>query len=81
MKSLLMILTVCSLSACSTVELIHEPVDCLGQPKVSLGLTQEEFNGLDKSTIDKIVIFGKTLRARIDFQCELNRFHDLQYME
>jgi len=33
---------VTSLTACSSIELAHVSVDCLGQPKVSLNFTNEE---------------------------------------
>lgn len=75
-KSLLMISIIFSLSACSTIELIHVPVGCMGQPKVSIGFTQDEFSGLNKTAKQKLVIFSKTLRARIDAQCEINLKHD-----
>ncbi len=72
----LMILIACSLSACSTLEVVHAPVNCEGQQKVSLGLTQAEYDDTSKAVLDKITIFAKTLRARIDAQCKINEEHD-----
>ena len=69
-------LTAFSLTACSTLEVVHAPVGCEGQPKVSLGLTQEEYDDTSKAVLDKVTIFAKTLRARIDAQCEINAEHD-----
>ena len=80
-KLVLITLTSCSLFSCSTVELIHEPVGCLGQYDVSLGLTQAEYEAIDLSVEQKIIIFTKTLRARIDAQCEINLKHDINHGE
>lgn len=78
MKSLaLMILTVYSLSACTTLETVHVPVGCLGQPSASLGMTQSEYDAMAPETLKKLVVFAKTLRKRIDTQCEINHAHDL----
>ena len=77
LKSLVLTLSISfSLSACSTLEVVHAPVGCEGQPKVSLGLTQEEDDDTSKAVLDKITIFAKTLRARIDAQCAINAEHD-----
>ena len=77
MKNLaLTVLITCSLSACTTVVDVHNPVDCLGQPKISLGLTQEEYDGTSKAVLDKVIIFATALRARIDSQCTINKAHD-----
>jgi len=78
-KSALIILTSCSLFACSSTELIHEPVDCLGQPNASLGLTESEYKSVTIEAEQKLIVFIKTLRARIDAQCELNRLHDVNH--
>lgn len=78
-KSLLTILTTFSLYGCSTVVDVHEPLDCLGQPEVSLNLTPEEFEQIPKPALKKIKVFGKTLRARIDAQCELVDKHNLEH--
>lgn len=80
-RLLLSSLTICSLAACSNTELIHSDVGCLSQPQVSMNLTNEEAGTISDSAKKKIVIFAKTLRARIDAQCEINRSHDAQYDE
>ena len=75
-KSLLILLTIFSLSACSNTEFVHVRVWCLGQPNASLGFTKGESEAIPESAKKKIVIFAKTLRARIDAQCEINYKHD-----
>ena len=70
-----------SLSACTTMELIHEPVGCLGQPSVTLGLTAEEYATVTLPVERKVIIFARTLRARIDAQCEINKAHDRLHAE
>ena len=72
----LIVLITFSLTACSTLEVVHAPVGCEGQSKVSLGLTQDEYDGTSKTVLDKITIFAKALRARIDTQCKINSEHD-----
>lgn len=67
-KSLWAILIIFSLPGCETVE-VYQPVECLGQPDVSLNFTKEEFEAIPKSALKKIMVWGKTLRARIDAQC------------
>lgn len=75
-KLLLTILISFSLSACSTIEVVHNPVGCLGQPVVSLGLTDDETATLSEGVKKKIVIFANVLRERIDRQCAKNHNHD-----
>lgn len=75
-KLALIVLTAFSLTACSTIEVVHAPVGCLGQPSVSLGLTQSEYDTIAPAAVDKIVVFAKTLRLRIDAQCKINIEHD-----
>jgi hypothetical protein len=65
-----------SLSACTTIELIHVPVGCEGQPKVSLNLTDEEAEVITDEMETKIIRFATTLRERINTQCEINYQHD-----
>ena len=80
-KSLLTISIIFSLSACSNIKLIHEPVGCAGQPKISLGFTQGELKPISKEARQKLVVFINTLRLRIDAQCEINNMHDSQYID
>ena len=75
-KLLLMILISFSLAACTNTEVIHSPVDCLGQPSVSMELTPDEFKTIAPTAKKKIIIFVKTLRKRIDTQCRINHKHD-----
>jgi hypothetical protein len=78
-KSLLTTLITFSLTGCGSTELIHADVGCMGQPQVSIGFTQKEADALTEPAKQKLVIFVKTLRARIDSQCKINIKHDLQY--
>ena len=78
-KLLLTILISFSLSACSTIEVVHNPVGCLTQPFVSLGLTEAETGTLSTPIKKKIVIFANTLRLIISTQCEKNKLHDKLY--
>ena len=75
-KLLLTILIIFNLSACSTLEVVHNPVGCIGQPMVSFGFTSEEVESLSESVKKKIIIFARTLRGRIDAQCAKNKNHD-----
>lgn len=75
-NQVLMILIACSLSACTTLEVAHAPVDCLGQPGVSVNLTQEEYDATQASVLQKFSYYAKVLRARIDAQCKINYAHD-----
>ncbi len=75
-KSLSMLLITFSLSACSTVEVIHAPVGCLGQPTATLNFTKLEFDAMTNGSKKKLVVFAKTLRARIYAQCKVNHNHD-----
>lgn len=70
-----MILTIL-LTACSTIEIAHEPVNCLGQPEVSHSFTIDEKNRLTDDMKLKMRIFAVTLRQRIISQCDINKEHD-----
>ena len=65
-----------TLTACSTIEIAHNPVNCLGQPQADLNLTQEEKNKLTDDMKLKMRRFAVTLRQRIISQCKLNKEHD-----
>ena len=65
-----------SLMGCSAIELAHEPVDCLGQPQVSLNLTRDEANLFTDDMRLKMRKFAVTLRERINTQCNINKEHD-----
>ena len=72
----LMIFSLCS---CSSIELIHEPIGCLGQPRISLGFTNSEYETVTLDVEQKLIIFVGKLRARINAQCELNKRHDINH--
>ena len=80
-KSLLMISIAFSLSACSSVEVVHVPIKCIGQPVARVGLTQQEFDTISESALSKIVVFAKILRTRIDSQCTLIKKHNEAHNE
>ena len=75
-KASLTSLMIYSLSGCSTLEIIHSPVDCLGLPQVRLQFTQDEANSMSIETVNKIVLMRETYKARINAQCEINLNHD-----
>jgi len=63
-------------SCCTTSRLIHDPVDCEGQPGISLGFTYDEANRFTDDMDLKLSIFATTLRERINTQCRINEEHD-----
>jgi hypothetical protein len=65
-----------STSACTTLEIVHAPVGCLGQPNINVKFTHEEADSMLDSTADKIVLIREIYRARIDAQCSINKKHD-----
>ncbi len=75
-KVSLIFLTIISLSACSTLELVHVPVDCLGQPQINVTFTQQEADTMSIETVKKIALIRNTLKARINAQCNINNKHD-----
>lgn len=76
LKASLIALTISSLFACSSVEIVHVPVGCLGQPVVNIKFTQEESAAIPQSAVDKIVLMRETYKARINAQCEINHNYD-----
>lgn len=77
-KPILIIVALTTLTACSTVEIIHEPVPCLGQPVFprEQDFTDEEVNAMTTTVYDKIRYRIVTLRERINAQCEVNKAHN-----
>ena len=65
-----------SLGACSSVELIHVPVGCLGPPYVDVQYTQVEAESLSNEIVDKIVRTEAIYKTRINSQCAINKKHD-----
>ena len=65
-----------SLGACSSVELIHVPVGCLGLPYVDVQYTQVEAESLSNEIVDKIVRTEAIYKTRINSQCAINKKHD-----
>jgi hypothetical protein len=65
-----------NVSACSTVELIHVPVGCLGLPAYKPSFTQEESDSMPDSAVDKVVLMRTIYKARIESQCKINAEHD-----
>lgn len=82
-----MTLIIYNVSGCSSIEIVHDPVSCVGQPSITMGITADEFkaaydsddediNKLQQSALNKAVVLIKKLRARIDTQCKINLLHD-----
>jgi hypothetical protein len=69
-------LIIFSLSACSTIEIIHVPVGCIEQSQAKLGFTDEEIDSTSDEMTDKLVIFAGALRERLTTQCLINKKHD-----
>ena len=65
-----------SLGACSSVELIHVPVGCLGLPYVDVQYTQVEAESLSNEIVNKIVRTEAIYKTRINSQCAINKKHD-----
>lgn len=64
------------LCSCSTIEIMHVPVGCEGQPIISHNFTEEEAEILTDDMVDKMTLFAVTLRERIETQCAINHKHD-----
>lgn len=64
-----------NLTACSTIEIIHEPVGCLGQPNLP-EFTEEELLPLSEQTFNKVLNMAIIYNSRIESQCEINEAHD-----
>ena len=75
-------LIIFSLTACCTkAKLIHVPVNCEGQPDISLGFTLDEVNRFTDDMDLKLSIWATTLRERINTQCRINAEHDNLHKE
>jgi len=75
-KAILIGLISISLGACTSVELIHVPVGCLGLPYVNVQYTQAEAGSLSNEIVDKIVRTEAIYKTRINSQCAINKKHD-----
>ena len=67
---------ICSLTACCTIEIAHAQLDCLGQSEARLNLTDEEIDLITDDMSDKIILFDKSLRERLNSQCTLIKKHN-----
>lgn len=61
---------------CTTLEIVHAPVGCLGQPNINLKFTQQEADSILDSAVGKIVLMRAIYKSRIDTQCKINLEHD-----
>ena len=62
-------------TACSTIEIVHEPVGCLGQPnQVTFGA--EELEKMESDTFEKVLKMASIYHERIESQCQINAEHD-----
>jgi hypothetical protein len=66
------------LTSCSTLEIVHNPVGCEGEPvfPAEIAFLDEEVKGANKAMVDKFKKRIKILRERIKTQCKLNAEHD-----
>jgi len=65
-----------SLGACTSVELVHVPVGCLGLPYVNVQYTKVEAESLSNEIVNKIVRTEAIYKTRINSQCAINKKHD-----
>lgn len=64
------------LCSCSSIELAHTNIGCIGQPDISINLTESEIEQIPESADEKIFLFVLSLRERINAQCRINAEHD-----
>ena len=76
LKASLIASMIFSLCACSSLELVHVPVGCLGQPVIAERFTQAEADAIPISAVRKIVLMREAYKARINAQCKINAAHD-----
>jgi hypothetical protein len=74
-KNLIIAVVLIALTACSTIEIIHEPVGCVGQP-VLPNFTATELELLSDETFEKMMTIVATYHERINTQCKINSEHD-----
>ena len=74
--TLIMMILINFLMACSSIEIAHSPVNCLGQPEIKHNFTAEEKQNITDDMALKIRRFAVTLRERINSQCLINKEHD-----
>lgn len=67
-------LVLISSTACSKIP-VHEPVGCVGLPKMD-NFTETELAPLDDQTFYKVLDMAARYRARIESQCKINEVHD-----
>lgn len=67
-----------TLTSCSSIEIIHEPVGCEGQPVFppEIAFTPDDVEGANKAMVDKFKKRIVILRERINSQCAINKDHD-----
>jgi hypothetical protein len=80
-KASLIALMIFNVAGCSTVELIHVPVGCLGLPAYKPAFTQEEADSMLDSAVDKVVLMRTIYKSRIESQCKINFNHDIAHAE
>lgn len=78
LKILALSLSVIGLTACKSLEIIHVPVGCIGQPVIPdrLNFTNEEADSISDPVLDKLEERSAIIRERINSQCEINKRHD-----
>ena len=83
LKKMTLSLGLIVLTACSTVEIVHSPVGCLGQPVFAddKQFTHEDIQSISLETEAKIRYRMAMLRERIATQCAINKKHDELHSE
>jgi hypothetical protein len=70
-----------SLTACSTLEIVHEPIECLGPPIIpqNLKFSQDEAAQVPSFAIDKFKKISNIYKKRISAICKLNSRHNARH--
>ena len=76
LKASLICLIISMTSACSTLEIAHAPLDCLGMPLDDVRFSQKEANAMSNETAMKIVEIRVIYRKRIKSICKQIEHHN-----
>ncbi len=66
------------LASCKTIEIAHDPLECLPQPETSLSdrLTDDELNSFSEEVFEVLEIHIITYQERFKTQCDLINKHN-----
>lgn len=71
------------LASCKTIEIAHDPLECLPQPEISLvdRLTDDELNSFSGEVFEVLEIHIITYQERFNTQCNLIKKHNQNHAE